>query len=738
MDDIHRLYDIFRPFGPLQLCITTGEGTAMIQYFNISDSEEAMAEMDGATLYDSKIKITPQPIDKDPNTPGMTPPSLSPPPLSPKDTLQQQDQDQQQDQQEQYQQEQYQQEQQHQQEQQSEYQYQYQQQDTPKTTPKPYVDYLNLYVKNMDPLITNDHLHALFGKFGKIISARVISNPATKQSRGYGFVSYSNEDDAARALNEMDGQIVFSKPLYISYHEPKKGRNDNNNNNNSSNNNNNNKNQYNVNNNNNNHYNFNFNNNKSNNTGNIIKNNHNDYSNVSNPDSSPSMNNNINIESDFNTLSVTTPPYHQQQYQQTVSPIVNLPRKRNPEPNNEYVHPSTAMIEEMNPYKNTATIKLPQSKNYNNQDNVPATKTPSPVFHGSPSNNTVNTPSLASLATGLSIQRPPAHMEHSPQFHYNPTDQQQHNNSYNRNVGHGTLRRRGSIESITSVMTDTSASLQRQKLIDAVNRCGNFDAARVTSIVDLLSTLKRKERSLCLFNNDFLKEKIEAALDALDTFDDDDDDDDKDGVIENNICYNEKSKGSNETTHKYLQNQQYYPQIYHEQKKSSPTQPSTFIPASNSFNTSNDITSLRRISKAIPILAPTTNISQTNFNDTSKLSHSNTNNNRLPVTPPTSNSSESKSNTMTSEEIDTFLDSISNLPLHTQKHQLGEIMWSHVKPLARPLAKNKKVPGFSSKVLIHLLDNVPLPELAHGINNNPWLQKQVEMAANEVHKVFTI
>lgn len=68
-------------------------------------------------------------------------------------------------------------------------------------------------------------------------------------------------------------------------------------------------------------------------------------------------------------------------------------------------------------------------------------------------------------------------------------------------------------------MTESSASMQRQRLADAVMRCGDYSQS-VNDIVDMLLTLKRKERSLCLFNQDFLREKIELALIALDTFND--------------------------------------------------------------------------------------------------------------------------------------------------------------------------------------------------------------------------
>lgn len=87
-----------------------------------------------------------------------------------------------------------------------------------------YVDYMNLYIKNLDPAIGNNELFNLFRKFGRIVSARVMSNPATGQSKGYGFVSYDKQEEAAAALQEMNGKMVMSKALMVAYHEPKKPR----------------------------------------------------------------------------------------------------------------------------------------------------------------------------------------------------------------------------------------------------------------------------------------------------------------------------------------------------------------------------------------------------------------------------------------------------------------------------------------------------------------------------------
>lgn len=88
---------------------------------------------------------------------------------------------------------------------------------------------MNLYIKNLEPHITNHDLTQLFRKFGRIISARVMTNPQTGQSKGYGFVSFGKTEEAAAALHEMDGVMLGNRPLIVAYHEPRKPRSNTNN-----------------------------------------------------------------------------------------------------------------------------------------------------------------------------------------------------------------------------------------------------------------------------------------------------------------------------------------------------------------------------------------------------------------------------------------------------------------------------------------------------------------------------
>ncbi|KAI8989543.1 hypothetical protein BDB01DRAFT_782262 [Pilobolus umbonatus] len=84
------------------------------------------------------------------------------------------------------------------------------------------VDYTNLYIKNLDPDVTSYDLFRKFKSFGKIVSARVMKDPSTGLSKGYGFVSFNQLDEAEAALHKMNGALINTKHIIISFHEHKK------------------------------------------------------------------------------------------------------------------------------------------------------------------------------------------------------------------------------------------------------------------------------------------------------------------------------------------------------------------------------------------------------------------------------------------------------------------------------------------------------------------------------------
>eukprot|EP00102_Acyrthosiphon_pisum_P024116 XP_016661326.1 PREDICTED: polyadenylate-binding protein-like [Acyrthosiphon pisum] len=81
---------------------------------------------------------------------------------------------------------------------------------------------VNLYVKNLDDTIDDERLRREFSAFGTIKSAKVMMDDG--RSKGFGFVYFSSPEEATKAVTDMNGRIVGTKPLYVTLAQRKKDR----------------------------------------------------------------------------------------------------------------------------------------------------------------------------------------------------------------------------------------------------------------------------------------------------------------------------------------------------------------------------------------------------------------------------------------------------------------------------------------------------------------------------------
>jgi RNA recognition motif-containing protein len=81
---------------------------------------------------------------------------------------------------------------------------------------------MNIYVGNLPFSSNSGDLEELFGQYGQVDSAAVISDRETGRSRGFGFVEMASDDEARRAIEELDGHDMGGRNLRVNEARPRR------------------------------------------------------------------------------------------------------------------------------------------------------------------------------------------------------------------------------------------------------------------------------------------------------------------------------------------------------------------------------------------------------------------------------------------------------------------------------------------------------------------------------------
>ena len=80
-----------------------------------------------------------------------------------------------------------------------------------------------IYVGNLPWSATEAELRELFSSVGSVHSAAVITDRETGRSRGFGFIEM-DDSDAERAISELNGREMDSRPLRVNEAQERQGR----------------------------------------------------------------------------------------------------------------------------------------------------------------------------------------------------------------------------------------------------------------------------------------------------------------------------------------------------------------------------------------------------------------------------------------------------------------------------------------------------------------------------------
>ena len=72
----------------------------------------------------------------------------------------------------------------------------------------------SIYVSELDPSVNEEILTNFFKeKYKSVINSKIIVDPSTKISKGYGFVKFSDKAESEKAISEMNGQALNGKTM---------------------------------------------------------------------------------------------------------------------------------------------------------------------------------------------------------------------------------------------------------------------------------------------------------------------------------------------------------------------------------------------------------------------------------------------------------------------------------------------------------------------------------------------
>ena len=83
---------------------------------------------------------------------------------------------------------------------------------------------MNIFVGSLPFRLDESELRERFEKFGEVESVKIITDKFTGRSRGFGFVEMSNDEEALKAISELNGTEIGGREIIVNKSEERKDK----------------------------------------------------------------------------------------------------------------------------------------------------------------------------------------------------------------------------------------------------------------------------------------------------------------------------------------------------------------------------------------------------------------------------------------------------------------------------------------------------------------------------------
>ena len=79
---------------------------------------------------------------------------------------------------------------------------------------------MKVYVGNLAFTIDDGKLREIFSAYGEITEATIIKDKFSGRSKGFGFVTFADDDSAKKAISEMNQKVIEGRALTVNEAKP--------------------------------------------------------------------------------------------------------------------------------------------------------------------------------------------------------------------------------------------------------------------------------------------------------------------------------------------------------------------------------------------------------------------------------------------------------------------------------------------------------------------------------------